>query len=121
MCQRSTNVDLRLSSLAQVLVQKDISTAVAPLMVIPTWNVVLDNEKKHCSGHCGPKNDLQDQDIYCGKGCQSRFGSCNQMKRPSRPKSTPRIVNSGEKCGPIVNARCAQGKSALCINRAVAL
>ncbi|KAK8152287.1 hypothetical protein BC567DRAFT_238611, partial [Phyllosticta citribraziliensis] len=28
------------------------------------------------AGHCGPKNSIQDQDMYCGTGCQPEYGDC---------------------------------------------
>ncbi|CAL8574401.1 hypothetical protein XPA_000361 [Xanthoria parietina] len=62
------------------------------------------------AGHCGPKNDIQDQAIYCGAGCQGSFGDCALTKKPPPYSSaTPKIANGGDTCGPIVNAKCAAG------------
>ncbi|KAI4112125.1 MAG: hypothetical protein LQ339_000133 [Xanthoria mediterranea] len=62
------------------------------------------------AGHCGPKNDIQDQAIYCGAGCQGSFGDCALTKNPPPYSSaTPKIANGGDTCGPIVNAKCAAG------------
>lgn len=62
------------------------------------------------AGHCGPKNDLQDQAIYCGAGCQAGFGKCNTMAKPPQPTfPAPGIAQAGQDCGPIVNKKCAAG------------
>ncbi|KAF2847774.1 carbohydrate-binding module family 18 protein [Plenodomus tracheiphilus IPT5] len=61
------------------------------------------------AGHCGPKNDIQDQSIYCGTGCQAGFGKCDQEAKPPVPAQAPGISNDGETCGPIVNKKCAAG------------
>ncbi|KAL8809493.1 MAG: hypothetical protein Q9200_003361 [Gallowayella weberi] len=59
------------------------------------------------AGHCGPKNDIQDQAIYCGTGCQGNFGDCALNKKPPPySTATPKIVGKGDTCGPIVNAKC---------------
>ncbi|CBX93253.1 hypothetical protein IAQ61_008967 [Plenodomus lingam] len=59
------------------------------------------------AGHCGPKNDIQDQGIYCGADCQGGFGKCNTMAKPPVPAQAPGIARAGETCGPIVNKKCA--------------
>ncbi|ORY59652.1 uncharacterized protein BCR38DRAFT_445136 [Pseudomassariella vexata] len=62
------------------------------------------------AGHCGPKNDIQDQGLYCGTGCQAGFGNCNVgVAKPPKPSGTPGISQAGETCGPIVNKKCASG------------
>ncbi|KAH7116874.1 chitin binding protein 6 [Dendryphion nanum] len=61
------------------------------------------------AGHCGPKNDIQDQSIYCGAGCQGGFGKCNTMAKPPQPAGNPGTAGAGETCGPIVNKKCATG------------
>ncbi|KAL8711158.1 MAG: hypothetical protein Q9220_004303 [cf. Caloplaca sp. 1 TL-2023] len=59
------------------------------------------------AGHCGPKNDIQDQALYCGTGCQAGFGDCSLTKKPPGMSSaTPKIVGNGDTCGPIPNAKC---------------
>jgi hypothetical protein len=60
-------------------------------------------------GHCGPKNNLQDQNLYCGDGCQPGFGKCDNEAAPPDPTTAPGIAPEGEPCGPIVNMRCAEG------------
>ncbi|EHA56875.1 hypothetical protein MCOR27_006436 [Pyricularia oryzae] len=62
------------------------------------------------AGHCGPKNDIQDEAMYCGTGCQPGFGNCLLgMAKPPLPVSAPGIAQGGETCGPIVNKKCATG------------
>ncbi|KAF2273278.1 uncharacterized protein EI97DRAFT_436158 [Westerdykella ornata] len=62
------------------------------------------------AGHCGPKNDIQDQALYCGSGCQAGYGKCNTMAVPvSNPNAQTGIANAGEACGPLVNKKCASG------------
>ncbi|KAF2017310.1 carbohydrate-binding module family 18 protein [Aaosphaeria arxii CBS 175.79] len=61
------------------------------------------------AGHCGPKNDLQDEAMYCGTGCQAGFGKCNSQPKPTQSPSNAGTAQSGETCGPIVNKRCASG------------
>ncbi|KAH7392738.1 hypothetical protein BKA66DRAFT_510278 [Pyrenochaeta sp. MPI-SDFR-AT-0127] len=63
------------------------------------------------AGHCGPKNDIQDQAIYCGDGCQAGFGKCDSMSAPAEPTAAKGESGEGETCGPIVNKKC---KSGLC-------
>ncbi|EUC31719.1 carbohydrate-binding module family 18 protein [Bipolaris victoriae FI3] len=61
------------------------------------------------AGHCGPKNDLQDQNLYCGTGCQAGFGKCDNEKAPAEPAGEKGVSQAGETCGPIVNKKCASG------------
>lgn len=62
------------------------------------------------AGHCGPKNDIQDQALYCGTGCQGGYGDCSLTKKPpTSPATPPKIVGAGDTCGPIVNAKCGSG------------
>ena len=61
------------------------------------------------AGHCGPKNDMQDQGLYCGQGCQQEFGKCDDMVAPPEPTATSGVSNDGETCGPVVARRCAEG------------
>lgn len=61
------------------------------------------------AGHCGPKNDIQDQAIYCGTGCQAGFGKCDTQTAPPIPAEQPGTAGAGETCGPIVNKKCAAG------------
>ncbi|KAF2655782.1 carbohydrate-binding module family 18 protein [Lophiostoma macrostomum CBS 122681] len=61
------------------------------------------------AGHCGPKNDIQDQSLYCGTGCQAGYGKCNTMAKPAEPTSGAGTAQNGEACGPIVNKKCASG------------
>ncbi|OAL50083.1 hypothetical protein IQ07DRAFT_587761 [Pyrenochaeta sp. DS3sAY3a] len=62
------------------------------------------------AGHCGPKNDIQDQAIYCGDGCQAGFGKCDNMAAPPEPAQQPQgEAGAGETCGPIVNRKCGGG------------
>lgn len=61
------------------------------------------------AGHCGPKNDIQDQSLYCGDGCQSGYGKCNSMSAPPEPTATPGVAQMGDTCGPIVNMKCDIG------------
>ena len=62
------------------------------------------------AGHCGPKNNIQDQGLYCGDGCQEGFGECvSNRAKPPNPAGTPGTAQNGETCGPIVNKRCATG------------
>lgn len=61
------------------------------------------------AGHCGPKNDIQDQALYCGTGCQPGFGKCDEEPKPPMPSGSPGVAQAGETCGPIVNRRCAEG------------
>ena len=61
------------------------------------------------NGHCGPKNNIQDQGLYCGSGCQAGYGKCDTEAKPPNPSGAPGIASSGQTCGPIVNKRCADG------------
>ncbi|PSN69104.1 hypothetical protein BS50DRAFT_586455 [Corynespora cassiicola Philippines] len=61
------------------------------------------------AGHCGPKNDIQDQNIYCGTGCQAGFGKCDNMAKPAEPTGQKGTAGQGETCGPIVNKKCKEG------------
>ncbi|KAF2178700.1 carbohydrate-binding module family 18 protein [Zopfia rhizophila CBS 207.26] len=61
------------------------------------------------AGHCGPKNDIQDQSMYCGTGCQAGYGKCDSEPKPPQPTGVPGIAQNGETCGPIVNKKCASG------------
>ncbi|KAF2829881.1 hypothetical protein CC86DRAFT_176985 [Ophiobolus disseminans] len=61
------------------------------------------------AGHCGPKNDIQDQAIYCGDGCQAGFGKCDTKSKPAEPVAAPGVSGEGETCGPIVNKKCGNG------------
>ncbi|KAF1916856.1 hypothetical protein BDU57DRAFT_450524 [Ampelomyces quisqualis] len=58
------------------------------------------------AGHCGPKNTIQDQNLYCGDGCQAGFGKCDHMKKPADPVAEKGVSDEGETCGPIVNKKC---------------
>ena len=60
-------------------------------------------------GHCGPKNNIQDQGLYCGAGCQQGYGKCDTEKTPPLPTASPGISQNGQTCGPIVNKKCASG------------
>lgn len=60
-------------------------------------------------GHCGPKNNIQDQNIYCGTGCQKGYGKCDSEAKPPVPTAKPGIAQNGQTCGPIVNRKCASG------------
>lgn len=61
------------------------------------------------AGHCGPKNNIQDQNLYCGTGCQAGYGKCDNEAKPPNPSAAPGIAQNGETCGPIVNKKCASG------------
>ncbi|KAK7180103.1 hypothetical protein DPSP01_011158 [Paraphaeosphaeria sporulosa] len=61
------------------------------------------------AGHCGPKNDIQDQNLYCGTGCQAGFGKCDSENKPAKPTGVPGVSGEGETCGPIVNKKCGSG------------
>ncbi|OCL05725.1 carbohydrate-binding module family 18 protein [Glonium stellatum] len=61
------------------------------------------------AGHCGPKNNIQDQSIYCGAGCQAGYGKCDKESAPADPTAAAGVARDGETCGPIVNRRCAAG------------
>lgn len=61
------------------------------------------------AGHCGPKNDIQDQALYCGTGCQKGYGKCDTMAKPPQPTSGAGVAQAGQDCGPIVNKKCATG------------
>ncbi|KAF2447347.1 carbohydrate-binding module family 18 protein [Karstenula rhodostoma CBS 690.94] len=65
------------------------------------------------AGHCGPKNNIQDQELYCGAGCQGGFGKCDSVAKPAmltgRPGRPGTAVGEGETCGPIVGRRCKRG------------
>lgn len=61
------------------------------------------------AGHCGPKNDIQDQSLYCGDGCQAGFGKCDNQAKPKVPTAAPGTAGDGEDCGPIVNKKCGNG------------
>ncbi len=62
-------------------------------------------------GHCGPKNNIESQDLYCGaETCQVGFGDCaTNRTAPPLPSGRPKTVGMGETCGPIVNAKCGGG------------
>ncbi|MCJ1466389.1 hypothetical protein MMC07_005008 [Pseudocyphellaria aurata] len=61
-------------------------------------------------GHCGPKNNIQDQGLYCGTGCQPGYGDCKtNAKPPAAPSGPAKIAKTGQTCGPIVNAKCDTG------------
>ncbi|KAJ4369050.1 hypothetical protein N0V83_006133 [Neocucurbitaria cava] len=60
-------------------------------------------------GHCGPKNDIQDQSLYCGDGCQAGYGKCDSETAPPEPTQAPGESADGESCGPIVNKKCKTG------------
>ncbi|KAL8728056.1 MAG: hypothetical protein Q9166_005656 [cf. Caloplaca sp. 2 TL-2023] len=58
---------------------------------------------------CGPKNDIQDQAIYCGTGCQGSFDDCALTKQSSAVlfrHPCLKIVGAGDDCGPMVNGSC---------------
>ncbi|KAI5808640.1 hypothetical protein DFH27DRAFT_606976 [Peziza echinospora] len=61
------------------------------------------------NGHCGPKNNIQNQGDYCGTGCQPGFGACDTRPIPPVP-TTGTTVSTDDTCGPIVNKRCPAGK-----------
>ncbi|KAF2257379.1 carbohydrate-binding module family 18 protein [Trematosphaeria pertusa] len=61
------------------------------------------------AGHCGPKNDIQDQSLYCGTGCQAGYGKCDTETKPPEPTSGAGTAQAGGSCGPIVNKKCASG------------
>jgi basic endochitinase B len=59
------------------------------------------------AGHCGPKNNLQDQSLYCGPGCQPEYGNCDADRHvPPQPTALPGLAEQGGECGPIVNLKC---------------
>ncbi|KAH4336653.1 hypothetical protein HBH98_225200 [Parastagonospora nodorum] len=61
------------------------------------------------ASHCGPKNDIQDQNLYCGDGCQAGFGKCDKQNKPAEPAAQRGVSGEGETCGPIVNKECGNG------------
>ncbi|KAF2089380.1 carbohydrate-binding module family 18 protein, partial [Saccharata proteae CBS 121410] len=64
------------------------------------------------AGHCGPKNVLQAQSLYCdvAAGCQAGYGKCDVEGVPDgRPTGEVGTAGAGETCGPIVGRRCAEG------------
>ena len=62
------------------------------------------------AGHCGPKNSIQDQALYCGSGCQAGYGDCSTDRTPPpSPTGVASIASNGETCGPIVNKVCGDG------------
>lgn len=63
------------------------------------------------NGHCGPKNNIQSQDLYCGADtCQAGFGDCSTNRTaPPLSSHAPKTVGMGKTCGPIVNAKCGDG------------
>lgn len=63
------------------------------------------------NGHCGPKNNIQSQDLYCGADtCQVGFGDCSTNRTaPPLSSHAPKTVGMGQTCGPIVNAKCGDG------------
>ena len=63
------------------------------------------------NGHCGPKNNIQSQDLYCGASvCQPGYGDCaTNRTAPPPPPGPPQTAGMGQTCGPIVNAKCADG------------
>ncbi|KAF6232956.1 hypothetical protein HO173_008919 [Letharia columbiana] len=62
-------------------------------------------------GHCGPKNNIESQDLYCGADtCQVGFGDCaTNRTAPPLPSGPPTTAGMGLTCGPIVNAKCGDG------------
>lgn len=61
-------------------------------------------------GHCGPKNNIQNQNLYCGTGCQTDYGDCSTDRNPPPlPLTSPTLAENGDPCGPLVNAKCAAG------------
>ena len=62
-------------------------------------------------GHCGPKNSLESQDLYCSaETCQVGFGDCaTDRTAPPLPSGPAKVVGMGQTCGPIVNAKCGDG------------
>ena len=63
------------------------------------------------NGHCGPKNNLQSQELYCGADtCQVGFGDCaTNRTAPPLPSDPSKTAGMGQTCGPIVNAKCGGG------------
>jgi len=62
------------------------------------------------AGHCGSKNNIEEQSLYCGTGCQAGFGDCSTNRvLPPLPAGPATTVRNGETCGPIVNAKCTSG------------
>ena len=62
------------------------------------------------AGHCGPKNNIQDQSLYCGAGCQPGYGDCSTDRTPPPlPTAAPTLSRNGETCEPIFDAKCADG------------
>ena len=59
-------------------------------------------------GHCGPKNNIESQNLYCGADtCQVGFGDCaTNRTAPPLPSGPPKTAGMGQTCGPIVNAKC---------------
>lgn len=52
------------------------------------------------AGHCGPKNNIREQSLYCGTGCQPGSGDCSTNRVPPRlpagplrPQETGRLVD----------------------------
>ena len=79
---------------------------------VPPNPKVLGYYYRCCSsaGHCGPKNNVQDQSLYCGTGCRPGYGDCSTNRLPPPlPATKPNVAGNGETCGPIVNARCGTG------------
>lgn len=62
-------------------------------------------------GHCGPKNNIESQNLYCGADtCQVGFGDCaTNRTAPPLPSGPPTTARMGQTCGPIVNAKCGVG------------
>ena len=80
---------------------------------VPPGPNVLGYYYRCCSsgGHCGPKNNIQSQDLYCGADtCQVGFGDCSTNRTaPPLSSNPPKTVGMGDTCGPIVNAKCGDG------------
>ncbi len=52
------------------------------------------------AGHCEPKNNIEEQSLYCGTGCQPGSGDCSTNRIPPRlpagplrPQETGRLVD----------------------------
>ena len=62
------------------------------------------------AGHCGPKNNIQNESLYCGIGCQTGYGDCSiDRVPPPLPTTASTTAGNGTTCGPIVNAQCSVG------------
>ncbi|KAM0798795.1 hypothetical protein BDR22DRAFT_881510 [Usnea florida] len=82
---------------------------------VPPANSTLPGYYYRCcssDGHCGPKNSIESQDLYCGAAtCQVGFGDCaTNRTAPAAPSGVVAgVAGMGETCGPIVNRRCGGG------------